>query len=134
MKEALETLLQKIVEAYSKEAGFSLPSGFQVEVDLSQDRSHGDLTTPVAFRLDKFAKEKPFRIAARLLQLFEKHVGEGKLGRGEFRGEVAGGGFINFFVPSEELGGILIEIHQKDVSFGESPQGQGKKVLIEFVC
>ena len=131
MKEILQESLSKIVRDYAAQKGFPLPSDFEVELDVSKDSSHGDLTTPVAFRLAKLAKEKPSRIAEELLNLFQKQdLMKEKL---VSRWEVAGGGFINFFVPSSLLAGCLIEIHKQDKNFGRSEFGQKKKVLIEFV-
>ncbi len=131
MKERLQESLSKIVQDYSVRKGFLLPSDFDVELDISRDSSHGDLTTPVAFRLAKLAKERPARIAEELLDLFQE-LGPIKE-KLVLRWEIAGGGFINFFVPSSLLAGCLLEIHQQDKNFGRSEFGQKKKVLIEFV-
>ena len=134
MKEALRETLQKAVEEYSSKKGFSLPPHFQIELDLSRDASHGDLTTPVAFRLAKLAKEKPSRVAEELLPFLQKQIeNERSQTKLVSRWEIAGGGFINFFVPPTQLAEILVEIHQKDQNYGKSDFGHAKKVLIEFV-
>ncbi len=134
MKESLHDTLQNIVRTYSKTKGFSLPEDFVTELEVSRDPTHGDLSTPVAFRLAKWAKEKPGRIAEELLLLLEKELKKKKPEeRGVTRWELAGGGFINFFVSSNLLAQILLEIHKKDSHFGKSEFGQGRKVLVEFV-
>lgn len=73
-------------------------------------------------------------IAEELALLFQQEI-ERRGGREKFvsRSEVAGGGFINFFVPSSRLAEVLLEIHKKDWDFGKTDLGQGKKVLLEFV-
>lgn len=134
MKDALQETLQKVLREYSKKKRVSLPPDFRIELDISRDPSHGDLSTPVAFRLARWLKEKPASIADDLLLLFEKEIAREKLeGKVATRWEVAGGGFINFFVPSSRLAEALLEIHRKDSNFGGSDFGKGKKVLIEFV-
>jgi arginyl-tRNA synthetase len=47
--------------------------------------------------------------------------------------EVAGGGFINFYVNSSSLTQTLIDICEKDTAYGQSDFGSGRKVLLEFV-
>lgn len=126
MKDALQNLLQKIVSQYVRQQGISLPEGFEVELNLSKDPSHGDWTTPVAFRLAQLVKKNPKSVAEEILSGFEP---AGLV----TRWEVAGGGFINFYVPSAQLAEVLGEIHEKDTRYGESNEGRGKKVLIEFV-
>lgn len=134
MKETLQKAIQKVIEEFAKTKGFLLPDGFQVELELSKDPEHGDLTTPVAFRLAKCAQEKPSAIAEEIVRRLEaglqKDPSNPKL---VSRAEVAGHGFINFFVAAAPLAGVLLEIHEKDQRFGESSFGRGEKVLIEFV-
>lgn len=134
IKNTLQEVLQEVLEEYAQKKGFSLPAGFQVELDLARGPGHGDLTTPVAFRLAKLAKEPPRRIADDLILLFEKKLEKQKEAKNVVsRWEVAGGGYLNFFVSSSRLAEILVEIHRKDSHYGKSDLGEGKKVLIEFV-
>ena len=126
IKNTLQEVLQQIVKDYAEARGFSLPPGFQVELEPARDPAHGDLSTPVAFHLAKLAKEKPVSIADQIILLLEKK-------KVVSRSEVAGGGFINFFLPASQRAGILVEIHQKDLDYGKSDSGRGKKVLLEFV-
>jgi len=133
VKETLRETLQKILKDYARERGFALPDDFQVELEISRDPSHGDLTTPTAFRLARWAKEKPSQIAGDLLRLLEKEMKRGSTQKLITRSEVAGGGFINFFLPSAQLAEILLEIHKKDLNYGRSDFGQGKPVIVEFV-
>ena len=133
MKDSLQELLQKVLLKYLHEKGTALPEGFAVELEVSRDPAHGDFSTPLALRLAKILKEKPARIADDFLRFFQKELKESKEEKVVSRWEVAGAGFINFFVASSQLAEILIEIQKKDVHFGESDWGRGKKVLIEFV-
>jgi len=127
LKESLQAALQKIIKEYVKKKKAVLPDGFQAALDLSRDPAHGDWSTAVAFRLAKLVREKPSRIAEDLVSALKKELPSVS------RFEIAGGGFINFFLPTASLAGVLIEIHKRDLEFGRSDYGRGKKVLIEFV-
>lgn len=134
MKEALREILQKALIEFAKRKGISLPADFPIELTPSRGPAHGDLSTPMAFRLARSLKEKPSQIADELLVFFEKE-NEAR-GAGEkvaSRWEVAGGGFINFFVTASRRGEILKEIQSQNTHFGCSDFGKKKKVLIEFV-
>lgn len=134
MKNALQRTLQKVLQKYAQKKGITLPEGFQAEIGLSRDPAHGDLATSVAFRLARWAREKPQAIAEELLRLFEDEVKTQKPAeKAASRWEIAGGGFINFFIPAAQLAGALVEIHEKDLHYGESDFGKGKRILIEFV-
>ena len=130
MKEDLQKVFLETIEEYSAKKGFSLPANFQLDLDLPRDKSHGDLTTPVAFRLSKLANEKPSQVAQDLLALFNTRAEKEKL---VTKTEIAGAGFINFFIPSSVMAEILVEIRQKDSQFGHSSHGAGKKIMIDFV-
>ncbi|MBI4115427.1 MAG: arginine--tRNA ligase [Candidatus Omnitrophica bacterium] len=132
MKDALRDTLQQVLEKYTHKKGVSLPKDFEIELIPSKDPSHGDLSTPLAFKLAKLVKEKPAQVADDLVLFLEKEV-EGGKGKLVERCEVAGQGFINFFLPAARLTEALVEIHKKDSHFGKSDFGKGKKVLIEFV-
>lgn len=56
LKDALQNRLKKIIKDYAQKRGASLPEGFQVELNVSHDPTHGDLSTPVAFRLARWVK------------------------------------------------------------------------------
>lgn len=133
-KDALQETLEKVLKDYSRQKGFLLPEGFDLELLPSRDPAHGDLTTPVAFRLAKLAGQRPAEIADEILRLLEKETKASKgSGRAVARAEVAGGGYINLFLASLARAEVLVEIHKKDTAFGRSNFGEARKVLIEFV-
>lgn len=134
MKQTLQTVFRKVIDQYVQKREATLPADFQVDFEMPRESSHGDLSTAVAFRLAKLLKDKPAKIADELLLLFEKDLGKDLEKEKIVRHcEVAGAGFINFFLPSASLAQVLIEIHEKDKNFGHSNFGHGKKVLVEFV-
>ena len=78
MKEALQNILRQVVSDYARKKEISLPDAFQIEIEISRDRGHGDLSTPVAFRLVRWIKEKPATIANEILILFEQTMSKDK--------------------------------------------------------
>src|SRR3989344_6854406 len=97
---------------------------------ISKNSSFGDYSTNVALQLSKVegdsAKQNPIEIANQILE---------KLGTPDYleKAEVAGNGFINFFVNPQILANDLQEILEKGKDFGKSDKGKGKKARVEFV-
>ncbi|NPV28770.1 MAG: arginine--tRNA ligase [Firmicutes bacterium] len=103
----------------------SLPS-FALEVP--RERAHGDFATNLALLLARELGRPPRAVAQALLQFFPA---------GEVaylsRTEVAGPGFINFFLDPSWLYEVLVEVEAQDERYGCSDLGQGEKVQVEFV-
>jgi arginyl-tRNA synthetase len=100
-----------------------------VEVVLQQPRDpdHGDLATNVALKLGAHLKRPAREVAqqiARKVQLFPGIVE---------KVEVAGPGFINFWLATEALVDVLPRILEAGEKWGHSGRGAGKLVNVEFV-
>jgi len=100
---------------------------FNIELEIPQFALHGDYATNVAFGLTRLLKRSPKEIASRIIanikdpeQLIQKV-------------EVAGPGFINFFMTPKALTGVIGTILDDPVSYGRQDLGAGKKVQVEFV-
>lgn len=132
MKSHIDSLIEKILREYSGRKGFDLPEDFGFELVPSKDPAHGDFASNVAFKLAKLARAKPSLIADELVLLLERESRQEKAA-GVERVEVAGGGFLNFYLTRTSLGQILIEIHKQGERYGHSDFGKGRKALLEFV-
>ena len=112
-----DAVLNAIVKIYGeKEYAFT--------VDQTIKQEHGDFATNAALQLSKVYKIAPRTIAEKLIQKIEHPDIE--------RMEIAGPGFINFFIKNqafEDWLGKLLE--SEDVL--KSTIGKGKKVMVEFV-
>jgi len=98
-----------------------------VELERPRDPAHGDVATNLALVLAKTLKAKPRAVAERLVAALE-------LPQGLVRTiEVAGPGFINFFLGEAELAGVLDTVLAAGERYGRSDAGQGKPVNVEFV-
>ncbi len=129
MKDSLKLFIDKAASAWSSEKGVELPQPFDYDVVVSRDTDHGDFAANVAFRLAKAAKQKPADVAKDLIP----HIQKAAAGSSVEKLEVAGAGFINFYLSKSSRGQILHEIQKQDKSWGRTEMGKGKKVLLEFV-
>jgi arginyl-tRNA synthetase len=99
--------------------------GYALEVPKRED--HGDFSTNMALVIAGKEKKKPREVASRLKELLAAETGFID------RMEVAGPGFLNFFLPAATWQSVLPEICQRDVAYGLSEMGGKRKVLVEFV-
>ena len=126
MKRTVEQLIENALLVL-KQSG-DLPQAIDVEfkVERTSDPLHGDFATNVAFMLAKPCKMPPRKIAELLLTAFGSHdVLE--------RVEIAGPGFINFFMRSTQRAQIVATALREGEAFGRSNFGKGSRVLLEFV-
>ena len=125
MKDQLQELLTKCVQdLISKGILNEMPS--KIRIDHTKDNSHGDYATNIALMLSKQAKMSPVELAKIIIDQFEQKNFIKKI-------EIAGPGFINFFISQESSSSIVNEILAQAASYGCSDIGQGKKVLLEYV-
>lgn len=126
MKQAIEELLHPAVRAFLTERGIELENGYTLEIERARDDKHGDFATNIAMTLAKPVRMKPRDIAQGIID----HLPSSKLVE---RVEIAGPGFINFFLQPAAWRELVPEILKAGPDYGRSELGAGKKVLIEFV-
>lgn len=96
-------------------------------LEVPGDRSHGDWATNIAMAGARVFKGAPRKIA-------ESIVDKMKLDGSYFdRCEIAGPGFINFFLSPKFNADILLDVTALEEDYGKSDFGAGKKMLVEFV-
>lgn len=108
-------------------AGFALPPGARVEIEVPREQGRGDWATATALVLSKSAKRPPREVATALVSAFE--VDPEILDRIE----IAGPGFLNFHLSGAWLRGMLREIIASPDTFGATNAGRGERVLVEYV-
>ena len=125
MKEQLQNLLTKCIGDLIDQGVISeMPS--KIRLDHTKDKSHGDYATNVALMLAKQANVNPKELAQTIIK---------QLGAAEFieKTEIAGPGFINFFLSSESSSSVINEIIDSGKGYGVSNIGAGQSVLLEYV-
>ncbi|WP_102026394.1 arginine--tRNA ligase [Salirhabdus sp. Marseille-P4669] len=99
----------------------------EVVLEVPKDKAHGDYATNMAMQLARIAKKAPRQIAEELIQQFDQTKASIK------KIDIAGPGFINFYLDSSYLTDLIPTILQEQEEYGKSNAGNGEKVQIEFV-
>jgi arginyl-tRNA synthetase len=124
-----DQLVQLLTDAVAKlQADGELPADITptVMIERTRDRSHGDFASNLAMLLAKPARCKPRDIAEKLLAAIETG--------GQLRKvEIAGPGFINFFLGPDAWHAGINEILEQGEQFGRSDVGKGSRIQVEFV-
>jgi arginyl-tRNA synthetase len=102
--------------------------GYRIEIDIPKKREFGDFSTNIALILAKNAGKNPHEVAELIIQNLPE---DGK--RLFKRVEIAGAGFINFFIKELAIISKLTQIERLGEGYGLSTLGKGEKVLVEFV-
>ncbi len=127
MKNLLRTLVAKgLASCY---ADGSLSSGIfpSVVIEKPAHSEHGDFSTNAAMMLAKAEKKAPRMVAEALVRHLSKDADICA------KVEIAGPGFINFYVKDEAWRQLLAEIDRAGADYGKSTVGDGKRIQVEFV-
>jgi len=125
MKELLQQLLTDALNTLVNDKVLeSVPES--IRIDHSKDKTQGDFATNVAMVLSKQAKCTPKILAEKIVANFPNAAEVDKV-------EIAGPGFINFFLSQGSNTQVIEKILTQGKDFGLSKHGDGQKVLLEFV-
>ncbi len=123
LRELLMAALGRLVSEGKIEA-VPLPA---FNVEIPQDKSHGDFASNIALACAKPLKSAPRKIAE---MLCEAIILEGSSFE---RVEIAGPGFINFFLSRSWFSNVIGSVFAEKENYGRTDTGAGKKILVEFV-
>ena len=129
MKHRLQSLLDNALRACIDKGLIEAEVIPSIEVDIPKDASHGDYASNVAMVLASRAKRKlpPRRIA----EFISENIRDSE----DFleRMEIAGPGFMNFFIRENVWATFLEDVDKLGDRYGASEYGRGEKIHIEFV-
>ena len=96
-------------------------------IEVPKDRANGDYAINAAMVWSRLFKKAPRQIAEILMAnaSFEGTYIE--------KYEIAGPGFINFYLSQKYYADIVLDVEDKKEAYGRSNFGEGKRVLVEFV-
>lgn len=126
MKYLIETLVRDALAALPAELRPADMTQGPTLVERTRDATHGDFATNAAMQLAKAAKRKPRDLAQAIIDALpaSEHVA---------RVEIAGPGFINFFLAPAAYHRELLRVLDEGSAYGRSTLGAGRRVIVEFV-
>lgn len=126
--EQMEEALKQEIAASVVKAGLAVQSELpEIILEKPKDKAHGDFATNIAMQLARIAKKAPRQIAEAITANLDK----GKISLEKV--EIAGPGFINFFMKHHYLGELIPAILDAGTGYGKTNTGKGKRVQVEFV-
>jgi arginyl-tRNA synthetase len=127
VKEALRDLVLQAIRTLQGDG--TLPNGIDVPnfvIERARSREHGDFATNAAMLLAKPARAKPRDLAEKLVAALPANALIGKV-------DIAGPGFINFFLAPGAYHAEVRSILTEGGAYGRNKSGAGKTVGVEFV-
>ncbi len=126
MKTQIQALITEAVTALQQRDDLPAAINLDIQIERTRDKSHGDFACNVALMLAKQAKCKPRELAQQIVDALPPSDMVNKV-------EIAGPGFINFFMADGAQRAVISKILEAGEAFGHSTIGQGKRVQVEFV-
>jgi len=125
MKEQIQTLLTQSLEALVVN-GVLTEVPDNIRIDHSKDKTQGDFASNIAMMLSKQAKCSPRDLAQQIIGNLPSSAEVDKV-------EIAGPGFINFFMSQGSNASVVNQIIDQAGTFGLSNIGAKQRILLEFV-
>ena len=126
MKTVIEKLLTQALVALPEEALPAHARDVAVEVENTRDALHGDFASNLAMKLAKATRQNPRKLADALVRLLPHSPAVAKV-------EIAGAGFINFFLAKDAYHAEIAGVLKENERYGHSLEGSGRSVQVEFV-
>ena len=126
MKQSLEQLVLAALNRLPAGLLPAPPTPDAVVVERTREAQHGDFATNIAMRLAKTAQRSPRELAQSIVAALPANPLVA-------RTEIAGAGFINFFLSHEAYARELATVHRLKDGYGRSNIGHSERVMVEFV-
>ncbi len=126
MKQKIAQILADVVQQLKEQRVIPESLNPRVNVENTRDKAHGDFATNLAMMLTKAAGMPPRALAEKIVALVADEAVIEKV-------EIAGPGFINFFVNDSAKFAVVKVVFEQQKDFGQCNVGQGRSVLVEFV-
>ena len=126
MKTQLAQLIETSIQQLQQDGILPGDVNPVIKIDRTRDKSHGDFACNIAMMLAKPAKTSPRELAQKIVDSFPDNTTISKI-------EIAGPGFINFYLASGSNLKVIGEIYSQAEDYGRSQLGKGQSVQVEFV-
>lgn len=119
----VDTIQSAIIKTHLVEAT-DVPN---IHLETPRHKDNGDFACNIAMQLTKLAKQPPRQIAEKIVENIDKQQANID------KVEIAGPGFINFYLKADYLTTVISEVIEQGEHYGESTSGNNEKVLLEYV-
>jgi len=126
LKHVIEELLRHALHGLQATGALPAVGETTINVEHTRTKGHGDFATNLALLLAKPAGMKPREVAERVVKALPVSDKIAKV-------EIAGPGFINFFLSPDAQTGVVREILAQGSTFGRGTVGGGQRIQLEFV-
>ena len=126
MKEQISQAISDSIEQLITAQNLAQTFTGQVQVTRTKDPSHGDYATNIALVFAKQVGKNPREFASALVDILQQSDLFEKV-------EMAGPGFINFFIAQKDQSKVLSKIFSQQRTYGQSNMGKGESIHIEYV-
>lgn len=126
MRRQVESLVIAAIENVTKLQGLNVPAGYSVQIERARDSHHGDFACNIALVLSKQVGMNPPELAAMIVKALPETALLEKV-------EIAGPGFINFFLTRQAYLQVIATVLEAGDSYGQSDYGGNEPLLLEFV-
>lgn len=126
----IQQIKQKLKDEIKKAlltAGYKLDADFEAKLENTKDLAHGDFASNVAMQLARVAKKNPRLVAEDVINHLNLDAANIE------KADIAGPGFINFFINKAALTKVINDIITAGAEYGKSDIGKGLKYNIEYV-
>lgn len=122
-----ETLKSEIKQAILQAELCSEAELPEIILEKPREKAHGDFATNIAMQLARVARQAPRQIAEQIVE----HLDTSKAQVKEL--DIAGPGFINFFMDEAYLNDVVETILEEKENYGRTNRGKGQRIQVEFV-
>ena len=126
MKTLIEKLLTQALAALPEDLVPPAARDSTIEVENTRDAQHGDFASNLAMRLAKATRQNPRKLAEALVRALPASPAVAKV-------DIAGAGFINFFLSPDAYHAEIARVFEEGARYGRSNVGAGRRVQVEFV-
>ncbi|MCZ6668950.1 MAG: arginine--tRNA ligase, partial [Gammaproteobacteria bacterium] len=126
MKQIIHDLIEQALAGLQQAQQLPIDLRANIQVTPARNHKQGDFASNIAMMLAKQAAMPTRDLAKLIVEQIGPNEAIDKI-------EVAGPGFINFFITSDTSQAVVRDILQRGEAYGKSQYGKGQKVQVEFV-
>lgn len=127
VEQVKQTLVEEIQKSIQKAQLAEVNEIPEIKIEIPKDNKNGDYSTNIAMVLTKIAKRNPREIAQAIVDHLDTTAAQVE------KVDIAGPGFINFYLDNAYLTAIITEAINQGDHFGQKEIKNGESILLEYV-